>query len=186
MFSSLLGPNQNDARNEMNTDVSVFTGGARIGQSYWASINYTWPFASLTILENEIKMRTPFATLTFNRTEIIEIVSYRGVISDGIQIKHQSSAPNFVVFWATSEKVADGLKSLNYPYLEAPAVSSSVPRTSGVRSVITSFVFCAIFAAWFADDIRNQKGIPDAMLDATVLTLFMATIYYIVRKRVLR
>jgi hypothetical protein len=77
------------------------TGGARIGRSFWLSMNVTWPFASLTVTSEWIEVTVLWIRrYHFSRSAIRRIERFHGVFSRGIRIVHSEELyPDFVVFW---------------------------------------------------------------------------------------
>ncbi len=93
----------------------AFTGGLRVGDSYWNSSNFTWPLATLRFFDDQIKITGVFGDIRLMRDQITNVSEYRGLISDGIQIKHTS--PNqqpFIVFWIKPDAVNDAFHQFGF------------------------------------------------------------------------
>ncbi len=165
----------------------TITGGIRIGESYWQATNYSWPLVTLNASEDEIVLAMSFKKLTLPRSEIAKISSYRGIMSDGVQIEHSSSGtPCFVVFWTKPSRVANQLLSLGYPYQETDDKGSAVPALKRVGLIIPIFVLSAIFVGILVHEREVHRGLPDALLNAAGLTSFLAIIFFVLRARILR
>jgi hypothetical protein len=75
-------------------------GGARIG---W--INFTWPFARLSVTQDKLTIRVMFDAYTFAPTDVYAIERYKGYLSEGIRICHNvASYPERIIFWSNPEK----------------------------------------------------------------------------------
>jgi hypothetical protein len=86
-------------------------GGARVGDSFGASANFTFPFARLRATPNCIVLSVWWGwlvrrlwglakTYEFDKASIVEISKYKGLISTGLRISYsQKDYPPFVVFW---------------------------------------------------------------------------------------
>jgi hypothetical protein len=80
-------------------------GGARIGRSYWLSMNATWPLATISISEEAIELSALCQKRHFDKIEISGLQTYTGFISSGIQIIHTIPRySKFVVFWSMNLK----------------------------------------------------------------------------------
>ena len=76
------------------------TGGARIGRSFWLSMNASVPFAKLQVTENEITLNSMGKKYSFGRNQIEALSIYSGAISSGLQIHHLNAKyPKFIVYW---------------------------------------------------------------------------------------
>jgi hypothetical protein len=95
----------------------TFTGGLRIGASYWIAANYSWSLARLIIDSESLRLETMFEKHVFLREKIKKISPYKGYFSTGYQIDHTlGQVSPFVVFWTVRnfEKVASALKANGY------------------------------------------------------------------------
>ena len=80
----------------------IQTGGARVGWSYWLSMNATVPFAKLTVSEDSLTLKSLGKTYTFTKDDIQKLAVYSGIFSQGVQVHHTiSNYPKFIVFWTT-------------------------------------------------------------------------------------
>jgi hypothetical protein len=103
------------------------TGGARVGRSFWWSVNWTWPFATIEVDPQQLSLRTPGREYRFDRSSIRDI----GVIGPawappgfhGISIEHVlQDAPPYVVFWSFErDALIAALRSEGYPVRTSPA-----------------------------------------------------------------
>jgi len=165
----------------------IFTGGARVGESYWSSINYSWPLASLTIRQGEISLTMPLKSVALSRDQVIRINDYRGIISDGIQIQHSSKdTPSFLVFWTSQNKVADELKAAGYPYQEPANRSQPTNTHPALSAMALILILTFVFLFVLMNEYRMARETPDAILNATGLTLFLGLVLFFLRRRILR
>ena len=81
-------------------DTIEITGGARIG-----SANATWPFAKLKVDKNMLELNASIiGNLVFRPKDIISIIQYTSIISNGIKINHKvANYKTDVVFWTTTD-----------------------------------------------------------------------------------
>ena len=85
------------------------TGGARIGLT-----NLSWPFATLTVTRNKLKIKLfLMGSMEFLPTDIVSIVPHSGFSSNGLKINHNiKSYSKKIIFW-TSVEPADILKKID-------------------------------------------------------------------------
>jgi hypothetical protein len=81
--------------------------------------------------------------------------------------------------------VRDELKAYNYPWQDA-AQATQPALKQRMGSVVHLIIFLSIFVILSANEYRMERGKPDAILNSSVLTLVLATVYFAIRKRVLR
>jgi hypothetical protein len=83
---------------------SSFIGGIRIGQSYWDSMNYTWPFAKLDVEQDGIQITLLFCKKIFiSKDDILAVEKYSAFISSGVKITHKNTAiAPCLIFWTSS------------------------------------------------------------------------------------
>jgi len=81
------------------------TGGIRYGTSFCTALNFTWPFATLTVTADQLVIRVALVgiwsrTFTLNRAQINSIKRKRALWSVGIEINHSiPEYPPFILFW---------------------------------------------------------------------------------------
>lgn len=81
------------------TAPSKFRGGLRFRRSRLATINFTWPFATLEIGPGALVLRGPGIHYVFSR-ESVAVEAVRGLFSPGLRLRHTDPAlPPYVVFW---------------------------------------------------------------------------------------
>ena len=77
-------------------------GGLRIGEDYWASFSYTWPFARISISTESTAIHVGVGPLfnqdlLFQKSDITEIHRKRGLFNSSIEIKHSlDSLPLYI------------------------------------------------------------------------------------------
>ena len=81
------------------------TGGARVGWSFWASINWTIPFATLEFDAESLTLKIPRRTYRFARDEVsgIRLVGPTGAPPGchGIVVAHNApKVPRYLLFWS--------------------------------------------------------------------------------------
>src|SRR5262245_37809835 len=87
---------------------SLEYGGLRWGQSYWHSMNASWPFATWRLTSEALDVQVqawPFANeqFHFSKPQLRSFRRYRGFLSFGVQIDHsRPDYPPFIVFWSFS------------------------------------------------------------------------------------
>ncbi len=98
----------------------VQRGGARIGRSYWVSLNFTIPFAKLSVTSEAVSLSVHFLFFKrqylFQRANISAIRRYKGYVSRGVKLEHdKEGCPPFIVFWTTDLKeLLANLQSCGY------------------------------------------------------------------------
>jgi len=120
------------------------TGGARVG---WA--NATWPFATLTVTRDQLKLNaTLLGKYTFSADQIVSIEEYgtNSLLSSGVQIKHNvASYPSQIVFWCLGSPASLIAKIVGTGF--APCASpDSVPANRGIPTRWQALV--AIVVLW--------------------------------------
>lgn len=96
-------------------DMSSHTekGGISYGGGAWFSVNFSWPFGTLTADADALVMRASIGrlwsrTFALERASILSIRRKRGIFHTGILIEHtKEDCPPYLVFW-----------SLRYPVLK--------------------------------------------------------------------
>lgn len=81
-----------------------FQGGIRIGNSFYDTINYSYPFAKAFFGENTLQLSTGISFLTkmysLPYNDITDVSLKKGIFSQGIVITHRlDSLPKTIVFW---------------------------------------------------------------------------------------
>jgi hypothetical protein len=91
------------------------TGGIRIGEGLIA-FNATWPFATLSATERELRLRFLFRDYAFPRASIQKLSRHQGLFSVGLRVEHRvSSYPRFLVFWTFGfSRLRRELQNLGY------------------------------------------------------------------------
>lgn len=90
-------------------------GGIRIGDSYWFSLNYTWPLASISVSKKNILLAYNSSKIEFKKKEVKYIEKYRGLFSKGIRIYHKRKNNPFIVFWSYSvDDLIQKLRDVGY------------------------------------------------------------------------
>jgi len=85
--------------------VYKFRGGLRAGSGYSLATNYTWPFATMEITSDSIRIGTFFSKYVFEVGKIHFIKKYDALFSKGVQIFHEvNTLPKFIVFWTLQRK----------------------------------------------------------------------------------
>ena len=98
-------------------------GGARVGWNSWIILNFSIPFAKITITHDEISLKLSFfglgKTYSIERKQIRFLTECNGMFSKGIIIEHKaSSCPEFMVFWSRNQdELKIKLESLGYELL---------------------------------------------------------------------
>ena len=82
----------------------VQTGGARVGRSFWWSINWTLPFATLEVDEQALTLRIPRAVYQVPRADVRRIrligPSWAPPGFHGVVVEHNiDQMPPYIVFW---------------------------------------------------------------------------------------
>lgn len=89
--------------------MTTFTGGIRIGTSYWGAINYTWPCAKFIFEECSLKIVVSFIRKNMyilSYDDITRISSKKGLFSNGVLIEHHSEdIPSYIFFWTRKSKL---------------------------------------------------------------------------------
>ncbi|HVV71341.1 MAG TPA: hypothetical protein VHI52_07560 [Verrucomicrobiae bacterium] len=101
------------------------TGGVRYGESFWYAMNFTVPFAELSVSKNGLQLTISVFGLwkrsfDFPRPSIRHLRWRRGLLSRGLQIEHGiTEYPPFVLFWSGNCKtLGQNLKDLGYELSE--------------------------------------------------------------------
>ena len=82
------------------TEVFRQRGGARVGGTFWRSVNATWPFAVIEVADDAITLSALWRKYRFPRDGIRRLSVYSGWFSTGVRIEHQiEGCPPFMVFW---------------------------------------------------------------------------------------
>ena len=154
----------------------TFTGGLRIGESYWSSLNYSWPLAELELKDETLTISALLArTIVLSRDDILGVSEYRGVISDGVQILHSSKNHQpFVVFWTSPAKVAAEFHKFGLTI--KPLADDDQAKRLRARFSLSRFVifFALLFGLLLTNELHRPQPTIDAILNATVLTGFAA------------
>lgn len=79
-------------------------GGARVGSSFWASSNATWPLAEITVEADRIGLIVSYLIVkrrySFAPSRVRRLSVYAGLFSRGLRIEHAvADYPPFVLFW---------------------------------------------------------------------------------------
>lgn len=99
----------------------VQTGGARLGRSFWWSINWTWPFATLEVDPEVLTLRVPGAVHKLPRANIRTVALWGPDWAppgfSGIVVGHDlSHLPPYVLFWSFGRRALLGaLEAAGYP-----------------------------------------------------------------------
>ena len=100
-------------------------GGARWGQTYLASWNATWPFATLQVSAQRIQIKIRLfwlevETFIFNRQENVLMEKYESIFTTGLLVKHSKKQhPPFIVFWTFDyPKLKNSLEQFGYQVTE--------------------------------------------------------------------
>ena len=166
-------------------DPVTFTGGCRVGESYWSSSNYSIPLATLVIQEDRVGLQMPFKTISLSRDQIIGFKDYRGIISDGVQILHSANTvPPFVVVWISPGKIAERLRQFQYPYGQSTSQSRAQRRRPFM--IACAFITPLLFLLLLTDGYLEKKDFADAILNACAGTIFIAVACIVIGRRILR
>ncbi|MCC6906244.1 MAG: hypothetical protein IT326_10405 [Anaerolineae bacterium] len=92
------------------------TGGARIGASEWFAGNATLPFATLAATPDTISVQVFGKSYLFPRYTITLLSPHRGLLFQGLRIRHNVPGyPPFVVFWTPDySALVKALEALGY------------------------------------------------------------------------
>lgn len=92
-------------------------GGIRVGNSFWRSANYTYPFAHLRLTPELLEIKYPLGQIRLNKTSIRRLVLRRGMFSRGIQIIHTANdVEPFVLFWTFKPRaVIEMFSQMKFP-----------------------------------------------------------------------
>jgi hypothetical protein len=105
----------------------VERGGLRWGQSFARAANVTWPFATIGISRERVRLIVKFwnilnTTFEFEKAELEAILRRRGLFSISAQFHHRKAEyPPFILFWTFREKtlVAE-LRRMGYDVMGSP------------------------------------------------------------------
>ena len=88
----------------------VETGGLRWGEAFWRAANASWPFATIQISEERVRLRVKFwkvwdVTFDLEKTELHAIRIRRGLVNVGLLFEHHKDAcPPFLLFWTFKQR----------------------------------------------------------------------------------
>jgi len=113
------------------------TGGIRYGRSFWMATKFTWPFATLTVTQDQISIHVTLGrlwsrTFTFDPTQIKSIRKKRVLYSVGIEIDHSiTEYPIYILFWTFRYKtLKKELEKIGYEVTEKRAPRPEVPPSN--------------------------------------------------------
>ena len=83
----------------------VQKGGARVGQGFWWSVNWTWPFATLEVDVQGLTVHIPTADLLIPRANVRRVTligpEWAPPGFHGIVVEHDlERVPPYVLFWS--------------------------------------------------------------------------------------
>jgi hypothetical protein len=167
---------------------ATFTGGLRVGSSYWEALDLSWPLADLSVFDDQLVITGLLVgKIVLKREELLAVREYRRVISDGIQIQHSSKNQQpFIVFWISPNKVAPAIRQFGFklqPMSDKGKTERMRSRFSISRFIIFIITFFVIVLTF---ELLKKSDVPDAVLNAVGFTIFIALVGGILRARVVR
>jgi len=68
-------------------------------------LNFTWPFASIVVSQDNITIRVLFKKYTFTKSNIKALKKHNGIFSVGLKIEHTNSEViGKLIFWTFNYK----------------------------------------------------------------------------------
>jgi hypothetical protein len=105
----------------------VETGGLRWGQDFGRAANASWPFATVRISQERVRLRMKFwrvwdLTFDLEKAELLAVRRRRGLFSVGVQFEHRKGGyPPFLLFWTFRQKALfRELRRLGYNIVDSP------------------------------------------------------------------
>ncbi len=148
---------------------TTFRGGAYVG---W--VNATWPFATLTVERDRLRLSC-LGAYEFGPSQIVALEPYGVVpfLSGGLRIVHnRNDYPARLVFWflGDRERLLSRIEQAGFtPNGRARPRPNGIPVRSGV--VAAAFIACTVFLV-DAPDSGAGSRIPDAVVVAAWVTAF--------------
>jgi hypothetical protein len=77
------------------------TGGVRVGAGTILAFNASWPFATIEVRENAIRISCLWMLWVFPRVSISRLQRHSGAACSGLRLEHTVTDYNqFIVFWS--------------------------------------------------------------------------------------